>query len=380
MRYVFAFFLGVQTLTFSECINHPLWDQWCAQQFPAYPHSLQKKEASEGSPFFDLSFLIWQSKMWGFEFAAKSKVPTNQGTDTISLNEKVSVPDFAWRPGFKLEAGYEFAFDHWDVDGRWTWYRGEATHLKKHIDLQTNPEGMGVIPLWFYPFYTVLSPNEIRYFEATASWRHYFDSIDLELGRFSSLSKKTNIHFFAGIKGAWMHQYYRVNYENGTSIEAIVPGVSGTTSYTLLNSAISFDNKTWGGGPRVGLDSRWKLGFGTAVEINSSFSLLYSGIKTTRDQTDLNLEETNEQVSYHAKLNTNSHQLKPVFEAQLGADWKYDFYKTSQVGLAVLYEIQYWWGQNNLRRGYSHVLPGGMFPSKGDLQMHGLTATASYRY
>src|SRR3990167_739958 len=374
--------LNIEIEAKSVLNQKPLWEKWCAQQSTPISSTLPQKElppsSNEGSPFFDVSFLIWQSKMWGMEFAAKSTIPTNEGTSVVSLNEKISVPDFAWRPGVKFDVGYQFAFDNWDVDGRWTWYRGETTHLKKHIDLQTNPTGLGVVPLWFYPFYTVLSPSVIRYFEATSSWRHYFNSLDLEIGRFSAISTKTDLHLFAGVKGAWMHQYYRVEYENGSTIEAIFPGQSGTTPYTLLQSTVVFDNKTWGGGPRAGFDSRWKLGYGIAVDINGAFSLLYSGAKTTRNQRDLNLQtDIDEETTFHVKLETDSKQLKPVLEMQLGADWKYEFSQLSQVGLAILYELQYWWGQNNIRRGYSHVLPGGTFPSRGDLQMHGLTATAS---
>lgn len=376
------FFLATGVLFSTENGELP-WTKWSTSTSNSHTCllSTEKQQPSYGSPFFDLSFLIWQSKMWGVEFGAKSLDPTNETTSTITLDEKAYVPDFAWRPGFKVEAGYQFAFDHWDVDTRWTWYRGETTHLKKHIDLQIVPEGEGVVPLWFYPFYTVEAPSVIRFYEATSSWRHYFDSIDLEIGRLSALTPKSDWHLFAGLKGAWMHQYYRVEYENGSTIDAILAGVSGTTPYALLHSNIAFDNKTWGGGPRAGFDFRWKMGYGIAIETNTAFSLLYSGVKTTRDQYDVNLNTTtNENTPYHLKAKTNSHQLKPVVEAQLGVDWQYDFYKTSQIGFAILYELQYWWGQNNLRRGYSHLLPGGLFPSRGDLQMHGLTTTASYRY
>lgn len=335
----------------------------------------------KGSPFVDLSFIIWQSKMWGFEFGAKSLEATAETTSSIVLDEKVSVPDFAWRPGFKLELGYQFAFDGWDIDSRWTWYRGETTHLKKHIDLEIEPQGQGVIPLWFYPFYTVEAPSEIRFFEAVSSWRHYFNSIDLELGRISLLSSKAKLHLFTGLKGAWLHEYYRVEYDDGSTIQAILPGTDELLSYALLKSAITFNNETWGGGPRVGFDSSWNMGLGISVIVNSAFSLLYSATKTHRDQNDLNQNtESEELVPFHLDLKTHSHQLKSVAEAQIGADWRYDFGKTSQVGLTIAYEIQYFWGQNNLRRGYSHVQPGGMFPSRGDLQMHGLTATAAYRY
>ncbi len=334
-----------------------------------------------GGVWCEAVFLIWQSKMWGLEFAEKSMNPADPASTSIELVEKVFVPDFAWRPGFKFDLGYDFAFDGWDLDSRWTYYRGESTHLKKHIASQISPQGLGVVPLWFYPFYTVLSPNQIRFFHGRMSWRHYFNSIDLEIGRLSALSKQLPMHLFAGLKGAWMHQYYRIEYEQGTTIDAILPGTPGTVPFSLLESTITFKNKTWGAGPRVGFDSKWKLRWGISLLANGALSLLYSKIETNRGQNDLNLNTSTSTVTpFHMHLQTSSHQLKPVVEGKLGLDWETCICRRSMIGFSIAYELQYWWAQNELRRNYSHVEPGGMFPERGDLQMHGLTATAAYHY
>jgi hypothetical protein len=299
----------------------------------------------------------------------------------VSLQEKVFVPDFAWRPGFKIDLGYDFAFDGWDLDSRWTFYRGEDTSLKKHFTSQIAPPGMGIVPLWFYPFYNVLSPNQIRFADGTMSWRHYFNSIDLEIGRSSSLSERLSMRLFGGLKGAWMHQFYHVNYQNGSTINAILPGTDGTVSYTLIESASHFKNETWGAGPRAGFDSKWKLLWGISLIADASFSLLLSKIETHRDQNDLNLNTTSgTQQPFSMHVVANSHQLKPVIEAKLGLDWAACIYERSIIGFAIAYEIQYWWAQNELRRNYSHAEPGGTFPMRGDLQMHGLTAEVSYSY
>ena len=382
----------------------PLWERWpkskCSKDRPPLQVNGTQNNSDEQESFdgmlpsgrlcpirdpggisCDAAVLIWQSKMWGLEFAGKSTVATNINTLNISLDEKVFVPDFAWRPGFKVDLGYDFAFDGWDLNSRWTYYRGESTHLKKHIDLQINPEGLGVVPLWFYPFYTVGSSSQIRFFDGKMSWRHYFNSIDLEIGRISALTKRMTMHLFAGLKGAWMHQYYRVEYERGTTIDAIIPGTAGTVPFALIESAAAFKNKSWGGGPRAGLDSKWKLKWGFSLIADAALSLLYSKLETHRDQNDLNINlNTGAVTPFHMHLVTNSHQLKPVAEATLGLDWETCIFKESIIGLSVAYELQYWWAQNELRRNYSHAEPGGTFPMRGDLQMHGLTATAAYHY
>lgn len=327
------------------------------------------------------SFLLWQSKMWGVEFIGKSEQPTGAGSAAVSLKEKVFVPDFAWRPGFKIDLGYDLNLDGWDTDSRWTFYKGHDTSLKKSFSSQIHPPGMGLIPLWFYPFYNVLSPNQIRFSDGTMRWKIYFNSIDLEIGRLSKVAKHLSVRLFGGVKGAWMRQFYKVDYQKGSTISAIVPGIDGTVTYELLKSAAVFKNKTWGGGPRVGMNSKWNLRWGLSLIADASVSLLYSKIETRRDQNDLNFNsDSSEEELFHVHMKSDSHQLKPVAEAKLGLDWATCIYSHSTIGWSIAYEIQYWWAQNELRRNYSHATPGNQFPSRGDLQMHGLTAEVFYSY
>jgi hypothetical protein len=364
-----------------ESLIDPVTGQVCQNTRPSREIKQVCSVREAGGIYCDVAFLLWQSKMWGFEFIGKSTQPTGAGTSSVTLEEKVFVPDFSWRPGFKIDLGYDFGFDAWDIDSRWTFYKGEDTSLKKHFTSQIIPPGVGLVPLWFYPFYNVESPNQIRFSDGSMSWRHYFDSVDLEIGRLSKVTPKLSVHLFGGLKGAWMHQLYRIHYENGTTIDAIVPGVLGTVPYTLLESTLSFKNKSWGGGPRAGLNSKWNLFWGISLMADASLSLLYSRLETSRDQTDLNLNlDTVAEESFHMHLKTDTHQLKPVAEAKLGLDWTTCIYSNSTVGLSIAYELQYWWAQNELRRGESHAAPGDQFPSRGDLQMHGLTAEVSYSY
>ncbi len=336
---------------------------------------------SSGGVKCDAAFLIWQSKMWGFEFAGKSFVPTNAGTPSVTLKEKAFVPDFAWRPGFKIDVGYDFGFDGWDLDSRWTFYKGEDTSLKKSFSSEISPPGMGVVPLWFYPFFNVASPNQIRYSEGKMRWRHYFNAIDLEIGKCSALTKRLSLRLYGGLKGAWMRQTYRVDYQNGSTIAATVPGTDGTVSFELLESSIAFKNEIWGAGPRAGFDSRWKILWGFSLIADAAVSFLFSKIETHRDQNDLNLNTgLGVQQPFHMHMVANSHQLKPAVEGKLGLDWETCLYSRSIIGFSIAYEVQYWWAQNELRRNYTHAAPGDMFSMRGDLQMHGLTAEVAYSY
>jgi hypothetical protein len=336
---------------------------------------------AQGGGWADVALILWQSKMWGLEFAGKSSTPTGESTPNIVLNEKAFVPDFAWRPGFKLGVGSYLPYDGWDVDARWTYYRGEGTHLKKHFTSQLNPAGLGIIPLWFYPFYNVEAPNQIRFQDGLMSWRHYFNSIDLEIGRDSRLGNRIELRIFGGLKGAWAWQTYHVTYEGGGNINAILPGTFGTVPYQLLASSTAFKNKSRGLGPRAGFDSKWNLGWGFSLLADAAFSLLYSNFEITRNGSDLNLNtSTNLQALYKMKQRSHFGAVKPVMEMTLGFDWARCVFTNSLIDFSLAYEVQYWWEQNELRRNYSHELPATTMWMKGDLQMHGLTLTAGYSY
>lgn len=344
---------------------------------PGWPCQIE----CSGGIYCNIAFLIWQPKMWGFEFAGKAFPPTNALPTALILDEKVFIPDFAWRPGGKLDLGYQFAPSGWDLQSRWTFYRGETTHLKKHFNSQINPPGVGIIPLWFYPFYGIASSDIIRFSEGKMSWRHYFNSFDLEIGRDSALSNRLSIRLFGGLKGAMMHQYNHIAYESGSNVIALIPGSGTPVPFSLLTSALALKNKTWGAGPRAGFESIWKLGLGFGFIADGAFSLLFSKTETRRDQNDLNLNLVNNmQTPFHMHLQTDSHQLKPVGEMKIGLNWESCVFERQTIGFSIGYEFQYWWAQNELKRNPSHVMPGGTLLMRGDLQMHGLTAEAFYAY
>lgn len=358
---------------------------------PARPAPSAKKD-EEGTFYGKLSAIVWQGKLWGLEFAEKSYTGTHLGTNSISFNEKLYVPDFAWVGGGKLDLGCQLPYDGWDLNTRYTYYSDHFTSKKKRFDSLISPAGVGIVPLWYYPFYQASTGgggDPIRYALAKANWKFYFNSIDLELGRYFFVSQFLPIRTTIGLKGAWMHHHYHANYENGTTIHVTRIREVDTRDLQLVNSRFAYGQHSWALGPRISFDSKWPIWGGLSLIGNGGLSLLYSFFKTTTEFNDTAIEsggELEEPIvqtpSLHRK--ENFHELDPVLEAQLGFDWgmMWTYRKRHPYAFAVTlaYEWQYWWSQNHVRRGYAPSSPGTTWDARGDLQMHGLTGTLRFDF
>jgi hypothetical protein len=327
-----------------------------------------------------VSFLFWQGKLWGLEFGGKSFAPNIPGESVQTFNQKLLVPDFAWRPGVKAKLGYQLPYDAWDLLAGWTYYHEECTSLKKHITSVTAPSGIGVVPMWHYPFLQISggnTGNPLRYDSAAANWRMNFNSFDLELGRYFIPGKSIPMKLKMGVKGALIRQFYHAQYGQGTTIEAIDPDTSMPDLFQFNSSHFQVRTNQWGLGPKIGLESRWHVWRGFSLIGDGSFSILCSfyDLKTRyKDVIQPNPGPTSMKMKEHFR------ELTPVCEAMLGIEWRTCLLDEYFLGMTLGYECQYWWSINHARRHYVQTIPGETFDARGDLQMQGLNASIKVDY
>ena|GEM_PF-1301892 len=323
------------------------------------------------------SFLIWQAKEWGLEFGSKSLIGSVPGANTQTFKQKLFVSDFSWSPGFKIDFGFNLPYDGWDVNNRWTFYHGDCTNLKKHLDLQIEPPGYGIVPLWHYPFFDLADGNVLRFQNAAGNWRLYLNSFDINLGRSFTPVSSLLFRMNAGAKGCWIRQYYHVDYSNSPTLNAIIqPPAQEAIQY--LTSRMAHESKAWGLGPRGGLESKWKFGWGFSLAAEGAFSCLATYLDLNGAYHDLIFnQEISQNENFDMKMREHEWELIPLFEGTIGLDWGTCFGKTSPVyfGITIAYEMQYWWSQNHARRNFAFQSPGNMWDMRGDLQMQGLTAS-----
>lgn len=350
---------------------------------PGRPCPYPQKD-EQGAPKVEATAMLWQAKMEGLEFASKSFIPADPASAVQSFQEKLFIPDFAWKPGFKIAAGANLPYDGWDAEARYTYYHGELTDLKKRFDSQIGPTGVGIVPLWHYPFISVNSGSDpLRFRYASTNWKLAFNTMDLEFGREFYAFPTLPVRLHLGAKAAWVTQTYRASYSGGTLFTGILD-TPASVSMEYLTSKMTFASHLWGLGPRAGVNSKWNMGWGFSLIADAALSLLssYTSFTTKYDDTVLNATD-GELLAPHLKLKEKIKELTPALETTLGFTWGHCFCCTCRpiyFQATVAYEVQYWWAQNHARRNYPYQAPANMWDSRGALQMQGLTASLRWDY
>jgi len=148
---------------------------------------------AENSGEFDLfaEFLAW------FASQETASVWTNVfsvGFNTSTFEAKNF--DFDWDYGFRLGAGYNFAYDQWDAQLYWTWFRTE------NRDSVSSKSEATVIPEFEAGLLSGRNANS-----ASIHWMILMNMMDWELGRKYWVSRDLSMRPFIGFKGGWIDHH-----------------------------------------------------------------------------------------------------------------------------------------------------------------------------
>ena len=341
------------------------------------PDTALLKNAKQGNPtgfFLNVYALLWQSKEGNLEYCAKSKV-VDDNPNNLKQKAEMIIPDFGWRPGFKIDFGYFFEYDFWDLKANYTCYAGEFTHVKKHPNSILEPENNGLIPFYFFNYLNSKVSSSPRYAHATADWHMYFNSIDLEIAKNFYIRRKFTLRFLSGMKIAWINHNYKVYYNDGNTL------IGADDNIDLLYSYIHFYNKSIGFGPRMGMEAKCHLKWGLSFLANGSFSTLLTKFNIKRDQDDRIFNNlTNEINDLKLILKEDFYQLKPNIQLLLGFEWLKEFDSNLVFAFDMAYEMQYFFAQNQIRRFVDDQNIGATYSNNGDLQMQGLSVAFKMEY
>lgn len=292
-----------------------------------------------GTDFYlTADFIYWSVREDNVQFAFSS------GTDLVApLQGRSYFPNFKMQPGFKVGAGILFDHDGWDVFAEYTWIRsrnntGTATP-SPGIVIDT-ASGLGEFP--------------IAISSITGEWElHYFNVIDLEMGRNFYISRYLKLRPHFGFKGTWQKQFFNITL-NETD-EDVGP-------ITATQNANQF---FWGFGIRAGLDAAFHFSRSFSAFGEIAAAGLYGQFEdsivdlATIDATGVAIASGASPFNFQ----NNFHTIKPVFEWMLGLRWEtYTCDKQFHFSLEAGWEAQYWLGQNQFTAG-----------EWGDLILQGLT-------
>lgn len=271
---------------------------------------------------------------------------------------KIFQPDFKMKPGFKVGLGMGFDHDGWDSFLEYTWIR--ARNIKGHA----SPSSTTVLEdtLWgFSPGGTINS--------ASAEWDlHYFNVLDLELGRNFYVSRYLKIRPYFGFKGTWQKQFYTIDTQETATDDTLLPAVVGDSINAHMHQSQFF----WGFGIRAGLDTAWHFSKSFSALGQIAFSGLYGQFENSGSFNSF--DNTQGIFLINHVLTNDFHTIKPVLEWFVGLRWEtYTCDNEYHFSFEAGWEEQFWGEQNQ----FLETLVEG---KNGDLNFQGLTVKARFDF
>lgn len=254
-----------------------------------------------------------------------SETPFN--FDRTIVDVKLNKEREVWEPGVRVGLGWN-GCDCMDIRGVYTWFYSKDHHQAK---TSFNFSLDGLMNLFSSQNGTVFPEDLNRTFN--------YNVADLEFGKTFQFCAFT-FRPYAGVRAAWIDEKHR----------AIISGLSETFTLPPVEVdepiSVSFGDKMWGVGPRIGFDSAWGNLYGFDVLANASFSAVYGRnkheIKVTvinASSNDVTIDENITDVTVH----NNSYRLIPTFQMFIGLGWSTCFAPNYNMRIKAGWETNYWW-------------------------------------
>lgn len=320
-----------------------LWNRECEEEqicgIPENQNSCFARGSKDNSFELALNWLWWRAENHGFSYALNEKGGLEFGSDPDGGFPGFDIGNFLrlpaqWHSGFRLGLGWNSNYDRWDLFSQWTSYELHSKDTNRRDDL--TPNFLGEIADGYYPQWPL---TRFTHFETVhASWRLFYNAIDLELGRAYFITSQLSLRPHWGGRGAYIRQTFSEVFEDL---------ITESDRTELLE--YTGKNNWWGVGPRIGIQGDWHCGKGVSVIGKTSASLLYGQTKVKVATSDtIVLSNTTEVVTLSRERDV-FFELVPTMQLYLGIGWGTSF-KRGQTffGIDVGWEANYWWNQFNL--------------------------------
>ncbi len=278
-----------------------------------------RPEVDGSGMYINVDILYWHAKVGGTEYCYTDQDPGA----TLPIQGSLRENDFDWDWGFRIGLGYNFEHDGWDAFLNYTYFDSS--------DGSKTAAGFNgsVIPLKGTPSITG-STDLTSVTNATSNYKFDYDNLDLELGRNYFISRSLSFRPHFGLRSTWLDLTQRTNFYGG--------------SVLLDNQLLVYDsNNFWGLGPRAGVNSKWHLTNGFSVVGNLAGALLYGYYKVEHNENDTT------SLSHSLEIDANMHRFCPNAQMYLGLSFdKYIYNDKQHIGVALGWEIQYYWRVNQM--------------------------------
>ena len=338
--------------------------------------SKKQRTTQQNEIFFSFDLLVWDAREEGLEYAYKNT--GNQTNQSLTSLE----PHTKFEPAFRLGLGGFLPYDHWKLGALYTFYRTNRHTSGSQSFSPTGTPGPGMSSVWTYPSAFSNNNNGARFTSASNQWRLHASLLDFALSRPCSIASYFTATPSFGIRSAWLHQRYEVNYGSGN---LIVFGAGNQVN--VISSGIEMNCSSNNVGLLFGCGFNWAMGKNWDLFTDLSGAFLASHFDVKRGETDLfqNLAGTLQTQS--VRLKSEYWTFRPQGQLALGFRYVNDFRYGSRLvryRISAAYEAQMWWKQNQLLRYIDtlNTLSSGAntTPTQGDLMFHGADLSAGFDF
>jgi hypothetical protein len=302
--------------------------------------------------FSNISFLYWEASNHGWTVAVEDRNPSVTPSGQLFTNLKPIEVDFDWSPGIRVGFGYNSCYDHWDVQGIYTWIRFGAGKNLTSRDFSATSTVVGFQPNAGYVIGAEMGPFRTL----SAHWSLNHNVGDLQIARDFYITKALALQPILGLRFASLDQSMNAHF-----------GQAATLPQTYSAYHISHDY--WGIGPRVGVNGKWTFPHNVGFTGLITGSLLYGKLKIEEHYystaTGAPLQETGFESS-------NENAMAPNVQVALGLDWGICFNKDRNYwGLNLAWEFNYWWNH-----AHFDVYRENQFP----VEIQGITLRSDFSF
>ena len=299
-------------------------------------------------------FLYWVVRGQALEFIQSNARPFFEGGAVVTpesnatllpgntFNPYPTTISKSFHPGFKVGLGIVTNYDKWDLG---------STYTRLHTNTQTaviTPGDKVLIEMFNSNAFVEsglggIFPGDLRIASSQVWWKLNYETINLMLGRMYSPSKTVSIMPRVGFMGSWQKQTVNIRADVETTSTTTPTDLEG--SFYLVNN----EDKYWGVGPAVSMESTWKIVDEFSLFASLETSLLWSMYEVSRVDTETLVEEgvTTFENTQQFNCRHKGHDITPYLGSSIGLQWhqKFDDSKFNFI-LRGAWEYQLWFNQN----------------------------------
>ena len=287
--------------------------------------------------------------------------------------------EFRYKPGFKVALGMLFDRDNWSGWAEYTRFHGHYTHAAS-VGLDAGLQLMQLHP----ELISFTGPV----FDLHRKWGLNMDLLDLLMGRDYYVGTKLSFNTYFGARAAWIRQTLSDSF-SGVGGAGGNGGINPTTlsaDRLRREGTSSQHTRSWGVGPRIGIDLKWDLGYDFRLIGDAAGDLLYTRYTRLKNNATVISVDSNEGVietttTTLRALQKNLAFLRAHAELEMGLGWG-TYFSANQwhFDLEATYGFQVYFNQNMFRLYFNNSAPGPSFVPSGDLFIHGLNLTARFDF